>query len=60
MKLSVLPLSTIQLTIALLSFISVVDLVKDAVSDAVVGLSNKADVVDVVWVLGFGDKHLDF
>ena len=53
------PLSTRQLAVAPLTFIYVIDIVKDALIDAMVGLSNKADAVDAYCELGFGDdRHI--
>ena len=59
MKLSVLPLSTRQLTVTPLTYIYVIDPVKYAPIDAILGLSNKADAVDVLWEFVFGDdRHI--
>ena len=53
--------STVNETVncSTISFFSVIGLVKDALIDAIVGLSNKADAADVFLELGLGDvRHI--
>ena len=51
-KLSVLPLSMRQLTVALSTFIFAIDLVKDATIDAMVGYQTTVDVLCELGIFG--------